>query len=167
MVKQGDAGLGGLGEGVGSHPAGRRPRPARCTCTWPPGRSTPPQQHGHLHFRQVSQPARLQHVLAGAGVPARVRWGKICLARGRHVLLPTEGFVKFSWVKGKTSRNRSSRCLARAASAIGRGPSPPPRSLMCTIPAQRHTPRPRSAHRHPGRVGVRPQSLRPPPAPDL
>jgi hypothetical protein len=49
-----------------------------------------------FNLRQVSQPARLQHALAEAGVPARVRWGKICLARGRHVLLSTEGFVKFS-----------------------------------------------------------------------
>ena len=49
-----------------------------------------------FNLRQVSQPARLQHVLAEAGVPAQVRWGKICLARGRHVLLSTAGFVKFS-----------------------------------------------------------------------
>jgi hypothetical protein len=49
-----------------------------------------------FNLRQVTQPARLQHVLTEAGVPASVRWGKICLAQGRHVLLPTEGFVKFS-----------------------------------------------------------------------
>jgi hypothetical protein len=49
-----------------------------------------------FNLLQVSQPARLQHVLAEAGVPASVIWGKICLAQGRHVLLPTEGFVKFS-----------------------------------------------------------------------
>lgn len=49
-----------------------------------------------FNLLQVSQPAQLQHVLAEAGVPARVGWGKICLAQGRHVLLPTEGFVKFS-----------------------------------------------------------------------
>jgi len=45
-------------------------------------------------LRNASQPARLQHVLAEAGVPAMVRWGEICLAQGRHVLLPTEGFVR-------------------------------------------------------------------------
>jgi len=38
----------------------------------------------------------LRRALAEAGVPASVHWGRICLARGRHVLLSTEGFVKFS-----------------------------------------------------------------------
>jgi hypothetical protein len=47
-------------------------------------------------LRNTSQPARLQHVLAEAGVPAMVRWGEICLAQGRHVLLPTQGIVKVS-----------------------------------------------------------------------
>ncbi len=44
-------------------------------------------------LRNTSQPARLQHVLAEAGVPAMVRQGEICLAQGRHVLLPTQGIV--------------------------------------------------------------------------
>src|SRR6266542_4086317 len=44
-------------------------------------------------LHNTSQPARLQHVLAQAGVPAMVRRGEICLARGRHVLLPTRGIV--------------------------------------------------------------------------
>jgi hypothetical protein len=35
----------------------------------------------------------LQQALAQAGVPALVRWGEICLARGRHVLLPTLGIL--------------------------------------------------------------------------
>jgi hypothetical protein len=62
-----------------------------------------------FNLRQVSQPARLQHVLAEAGVPARVRWGKICLARGRHVLLSTEGLSSSARRRhGKTSRARSS-----------------------------------------------------------
>jgi len=46
-------------------------------------------------LRNTSQPARLQHVLAQAGVPAMVRRGEICLARGRHVLLPTQGIVSY------------------------------------------------------------------------
>lgn len=46
-------------------------------------------------LRNTSQPARLQHVLAEAGVPAMVRRGEICLARGRHVLLPTQGIVSY------------------------------------------------------------------------
>lgn len=50
-------------------------------------------------LRDASQPARLQHVLAEAGVPAMVRWGEICLAQGRHVLLPTEGFVRQAGVR--------------------------------------------------------------------
>jgi hypothetical protein len=45
-------------------------------------------------LRNTSQPSRLQHVLAEAGVPAMVRRGEICLAQGRHVLLPTQGIVK-------------------------------------------------------------------------
>jgi hypothetical protein len=47
-------------------------------------------------LRKISQPARLQHTLAEAGVPAMVRWGEICLAQGRHALLDTEGFVKIT-----------------------------------------------------------------------
>jgi hypothetical protein len=46
-----------------------------------------------FRLRNTSQPALLQHVLAEAGVPAMVRQGEICLARGRHVLLPTQGIV--------------------------------------------------------------------------
>jgi hypothetical protein len=46
-------------------------------------------------LRNTSQPARLQRVLAQAGVPALVRRGEICLARGRHVLLPTQGIVSY------------------------------------------------------------------------
>jgi len=49
-----------------------------------------------FNLMQVSQPNQLQHVLAEAGVPARVVWGEVCLAKGQHVLLPTEGFVTFS-----------------------------------------------------------------------
>lgn len=45
-------------------------------------------------LRNTSQPARLQHVLAEAGVPAMVRWGEVCLAQGRHALVSTQGFVK-------------------------------------------------------------------------
>jgi hypothetical protein len=44
-------------------------------------------------LRSISDPARLEHVLAEAGVPAMVRSGEICLAQGRHVLLPTQGIV--------------------------------------------------------------------------
>lgn len=63
-----------------------------------------------FNLRQVSQPARLQHALAEAGVPASVRWGKICLARGRHVLLSTEGFVKFS--RSKTWKDQPESIFA-------------------------------------------------------
>jgi len=45
-------------------------------------------------LRNTAQPTRLQRVLAQAGVPAMVRRGEICLAQGRHVLLPTQGIVK-------------------------------------------------------------------------
>jgi len=76
-------------------PSGSQARPVHVhLAAW----SVDTNPNGTVTFNllQVSQPARLQHVLAEAGVPARVRWGKICLARGRHVLLSTEGFVKFS-----------------------------------------------------------------------
>jgi hypothetical protein len=59
-------------------------------------------------LRDASQPARLQHVLAEAGVPAMVRWGEICLAQGRHVLLPTEGFLKARGVRTYVNGRRSS-----------------------------------------------------------
>jgi hypothetical protein len=62
-------------------------------------------------LRNASQPARLQHVLAQAGVPAMVRWGEICLAQGRHVLLSTEGFVRETgtraYVNGRPSQPSS------------------------------------------------------------
>jgi hypothetical protein len=48
-----------------------------------------------FRLRNTSQPARLQHVLAEAGVPALVRRGEICLAEGRHVLLLTQGIVSY------------------------------------------------------------------------
>ena len=56
-------------------------------------------------LHNTSQPARLQHVLAQAGVPAMVRRGEICLARGRHVLLPTQGIV--SYLNGRPTQMSS------------------------------------------------------------
>ncbi len=56
-------------------------------------------------LHNTSQPARLQHVLAQAGVPAMVRRGEICLARGRHVLLPTRGIV--SYLNGRPTQMSS------------------------------------------------------------
>jgi hypothetical protein len=46
-------------------------------------------------LRNTSHPKRLQHALAKAGVPAVVRWGKICQAGGPgQPILSTTGFVK-------------------------------------------------------------------------
>ncbi len=56
-------------------------------------------------LHNTSQPARLQRVLAQAGVPAMVRRGEICLARGRHVLLPTQGIV--SYLNGRPTQMSS------------------------------------------------------------
>jgi hypothetical protein len=56
-------------------------------------------------LRNTSHPARLQRVLAEAGVPAMVRWGQICLARGQHELQPTAGIVTF--VNGKPTNMSS------------------------------------------------------------
>ncbi len=76
-------------------PSGSQARPVHVhLAAW--SVNTNPNGTVTFNLLQVSQPARLQRVLAEAGVPARVRWGKICLAQGRHVLLSTEGFVKFS-----------------------------------------------------------------------
>lgn len=61
-----------------------------------------------FRLRNASQPARLQHALAEAGVPAMVRWGEICLAQGRHVLLPTEGFLRATGVWTYVNGRRSS-----------------------------------------------------------
>jgi hypothetical protein len=47
-------------------------------------------------LRKVSQPARLQHVLTEARIPAMVRWGQVCLPREWRALVSTEGFVKTS-----------------------------------------------------------------------
>ena len=46
-----------------------------------------------FRMRDTTDPARLQQVLAQAGVPALVSYGEICLARGRHVLQRTLGIV--------------------------------------------------------------------------
>lgn len=53
-----------------------------------------------FQLRSIAQPARLQQVLADAGVPAMVRWGQICLAQGAHATLPTWGFVKVDGLSG-------------------------------------------------------------------
>jgi len=75
-----------------------------------PSRTQPTPVHAHLaawsvdtnpngtvtfKLRNTSHPAQLQRALAEAGVPAVVRWGEICLAQGRHVLLPTQGIVSY------------------------------------------------------------------------
>lgn len=56
--------------------------------------NTRPDGTVSFRLRNTSDPGRLQHALAAAGVPAMVRWGQICLAQGRHVLQPTWGFVR-------------------------------------------------------------------------
>jgi hypothetical protein len=42
--------------------------------------------------KKVSDPRRLQHVLAQAGIPALVRWGEVCWTSPRQYL-PTRGIV--------------------------------------------------------------------------
>jgi hypothetical protein len=55
-------------------------------------------------LRNTSHPALLQQTLAKAGVPAVVRWGKICQAGGQgQRLMSTEGFVKASAAPGVAS----------------------------------------------------------------
>jgi len=74
-------------------PSGTQPGPVHAhLAAW----SVDTNPNGTVTFklRNTSHPAQLQRALAAAGVPATVRWGEICLAQGRHVLLPTQGIVK-------------------------------------------------------------------------
>ena len=85
-------------------PAGSPARPVHVhLAAW----SVDTNPNGTVTFklRNTSQPARLQHVLAQAGVPAMVRWGEICLAQGRHDLQPTKGIV--SYLNGKPTQMSS------------------------------------------------------------
>jgi hypothetical protein len=73
-------------------PSGTQPRSVHVhLAAW----SVDTNPNGSVTFklRSVSHPARLQRVLAEAGVPAMIRSREICLAQGRHVLLPTQGIV--------------------------------------------------------------------------
>jgi hypothetical protein len=73
-------------------PSGSQSRPVHVhLAAW----SVDTNPNGTVTFklRNTSHPAQLQHALAEAGVPAMVRWQEICLAQGRHVLLPTQGIV--------------------------------------------------------------------------
>ena len=75
-------------------PSGTQPGPVHVhLAAW--SVDTNPDGSVTFKLRSVSHPARLQRVLAEAGVPAMVRSGEICLAQGRHVLLPTQGIVTF------------------------------------------------------------------------
>lgn len=75
-------------------PSGTRPGPVHVhLAAW--SVDTNPDGTVIFRLRSVSHPAQLQRVLAEAGVPAMVRSGEICLAQGRHVLLPTRGIVTF------------------------------------------------------------------------
>jgi hypothetical protein len=62
--------------------------------------NTNPDGTVSFQLRSIAQPARLQQVLADAGIQAMVRWGQICLAQGTHVTLPTWGFVKVNGLAG-------------------------------------------------------------------
>lgn len=81
---------------AGSHAPGNpaQPGPARLAAwtvvTNPDGTVT-------FTLRNTSHPVQLEHALARAGVPAVVRWGKICQAGG---LMNTETFVKGSSAPG-------------------------------------------------------------------
>jgi len=82
-------------------PSGTQSRPVHVhLAAW----SVDTNPNGTVTFklRSTAHPARLQRVLAEAGVPALVRSGKICLAQGRHALLPTEGIV--SYLNGRPTR---------------------------------------------------------------
>ena len=75
-------------------PSGSQSRPVHAhLAAW----SVDTNPNGTVTFklRNTSHPAQLQHALAEAGVPAMVRWREICLAQGRHVLLPTQGIVSY------------------------------------------------------------------------
>jgi hypothetical protein len=85
-------------------PSGAQSRPVHVhLAAW--SVDTSPDGTVTFKLRNVSHPARLQRVLAEAGVPAMVRSGEICLAQGRHVLLPTRGIV--SYLNGRPNRMES------------------------------------------------------------
>jgi hypothetical protein len=54
--------------------------------------NTNPDGSVTVKTREVSQPRRLQHVLAEAGIPALVRWGELCWVPPSQYL-PTRGIV--------------------------------------------------------------------------
>ena len=75
-------------------PSGTQPRPVHVhLAAW--SVDTNPDGTVTFKLRNTSHPARLERVLAEAGVPAMVRSGEICLGQGRHVLLPTRGIVSY------------------------------------------------------------------------
>ena len=85
-------------------PSGTQPRPVHVhLAAW--SVDTHPNGTVTFRLRNTSHPAQLQHALAEAGVPAMVRWGEICLAQGRHVLLPTQGIV--SYLNGRPTQMSS------------------------------------------------------------
>jgi hypothetical protein len=97
-------------------PSGAQPRPVHVDlAAW--SVDTNPDGTVTFRLRNVSNPARLQRVLAEAGVPAIVRSGDICLAQGRHVLLPTRGIV--SDMNGRPTQMESVFLLG----GNGRGPN--------------------------------------------
>jgi hypothetical protein len=114
-----------------------------------------------FNLRQVSQPARLQHVLAEAGVRresvgGRSAWpgdGTFCCPLRDCQVQPVEDMERPA---GRVLRGDwPGQGRLTAGLVVDHQPRQDP--LRCTIHAQRHTRRPRSAQRLSGRVGVRPQ----------
>ncbi len=101
-ARRGIAAVAAAGAGIGlalalTLPLGSPARPVHVhLAAW----SVDTNPNGTVTFKMknTSHPTRLEHALAEAGVPAMVRWGEICLAQGRHVLLPTQGIVKVTGV---------------------------------------------------------------------
>jgi hypothetical protein len=88
-------------------------------------------------LRRLSDPARLQHVLAQAGVPAIVRWGQNCREQRRIVGAPAARIVSAKYVGGPQGRPERADGRLLPAYAYTITPSAMPRGARFVISAGR------------------------------
>jgi len=98
-------------------------------------------------LRRLSDPARLQHVLAEAGVPAIVRWGQNCREQRRIVGAQAAKIVSQRYVGGPRGRFERADGRLLPAYAYTITPSAMPKGARFVISAgrlpasERHNPR--------------------------
>jgi hypothetical protein len=86
---------------------------------------------------RLADPARLQHVLAEAGVPAIVRWGQNCREQRRIVGAPAARIVSARYVGGPHGRPQWAHGQPLPAYAYTITPSAMPRGARFVISAGR------------------------------